>query len=184
MTTKDRAEKRWDRKDEWARKERVISLDGMSLANINIGWLKAKAGAELMDTISPCAEGCGSPLDHRSRATPEGGASGRNTRCFDLRCLLQSDQDTATRGRPIALPPGNMPPLLMPPMPPRTGNMKQTDLKAQRRADVNRSKNSEHGLKQTDLKALSMGAPNAIAMDEMEAAMGRELATEDAVENS
>ena len=47
-----------------------------------------------------------------------------------------------------------------------------------------RSKSSEHGLKQTDLKALSMGAPNAIAMDEMEAAMGRELATEDAVENS
>ena len=50
--------------------------------------------------------------------------------------------------------------------------------------EANRSKSSEHGLKQTDLKALSMGAPNAIAMDEMEAAMGRELATEDAVENS
>ena len=59
MTTK--AEKHWNRENTWARKERVISLDGQTLANINVSWLKAKAGAELMDTITPCADGCGRP---------------------------------------------------------------------------------------------------------------------------
>ena len=59
MTTK--AEKRRHRENDWARKERVISLDGLTLASINIGWLKAKAGAELMDTITLCADGCGRP---------------------------------------------------------------------------------------------------------------------------
>ena len=56
MTTK--AENHRNRKNNWARKERVISLDGQTLAGINIGWLKAKAGAELMDTIALCAT-CG-----------------------------------------------------------------------------------------------------------------------------
>ena len=59
MTTK--AEKHWNRENDWARKERVISLDGQTLASINIGWLKAKAGAELMETITFCADGCGRP---------------------------------------------------------------------------------------------------------------------------
>ncbi len=36
-------------------------MEGMALANLNIGWLKAKAGAELMDTITPCADRCGRP---------------------------------------------------------------------------------------------------------------------------
>ena len=82
MTTK--AQRYRKRENKWARKERVISLDGQSLAGINSSWLKAKAGAELMDTITTCADGCGRPLDHRHRETSEGAASGSNTRCFDL----------------------------------------------------------------------------------------------------
>ena len=61
MTIKDTAERQWDRKNAWARKESLISMEGMALANLNIGWLKAKAGAELMDTITPCADRCGRP---------------------------------------------------------------------------------------------------------------------------
>ena len=59
MTTK--AQRYRKRENKWARKERVISLDGQSLAGINSSWLKAKAGAELMDTITTCANGCGQP---------------------------------------------------------------------------------------------------------------------------
>ncbi len=43
------------------RDPQTIALDGMSLASLNILALKAKAGTELMDTISTCAEGCGRP---------------------------------------------------------------------------------------------------------------------------
>ena len=59
MTTK--AEKYRKRENDWARKKAIISLDGLTLAAINTNWLKVKAGAELMNTISPCADGCGRP---------------------------------------------------------------------------------------------------------------------------
>ena len=43
------------------RDPKTIALDGMDLGRLNILSLKAKAGAKLMDTIAPCAEGCGRP---------------------------------------------------------------------------------------------------------------------------
>ena len=52
MTIKDTAERQWDRKNAWARKESLISMEGMALANLNIGWLKAKADVALVEATA------------------------------------------------------------------------------------------------------------------------------------
>ena len=43
------------------RDPKIVALDGMDLGRLNVLALKAKAGAQLMDTIALCAEGCGRP---------------------------------------------------------------------------------------------------------------------------
>ena len=43
------------------RKQRLLSLDGLSLGHLNELAAIARAGAERMDTIPLCADGCGRP---------------------------------------------------------------------------------------------------------------------------
>ena len=43
------------------RKRRSISLDGMSLAHLNRMAAVARADANRMESIAPCATGCGQP---------------------------------------------------------------------------------------------------------------------------
>ena len=43
------------------RDPKTVALDGMDLGRLNVLALKAKAGAELMDNIALCVEGCGQP---------------------------------------------------------------------------------------------------------------------------
>ena len=62
----------WDKDNRRARKRSQSSEDGMALARINIGWLKSKAG---MDMIAPCVD-CGgawtADLERHQRALLRG----------------------------------------------------------------------------------------------------------------
>ena len=81
------------------RKQRLLSLDGLSLGHLNELAAIARAGAERMDNIPLCADGCGRPwtddLVRHQKATLRGAVASVLV-CAQCLGAVKVDNETGT----------------------------------------------------------------------------------------